>query len=110
MLGKGLVTLDSDDDRARHRRIIQPCFQLSLLKENLSRVVPGVVQELIECWRITGSSAEIDIGVHMSHLDIISIAAFGHECQAMNSVVSGVTKFMVRMRMEKIVILTKRRQ
>ena len=90
MLHKGLLTLELNDDWARHKRIIQPCFQLSLLKENLGCIVPGLVQNLMECWRIAGSNAEIDIVVHMSHLtlDIIGLTDFGHEFKAMNSICS----------------------
>jgi len=88
ILGTGLVALEGGEDWKRHRRIVQPCFQIQNLKESLSQAVPPVVKSLIECWKRAGDTSEIDISVHLSHctLDILGITAFAHEFKAMDSI------------------------
>lgn len=88
ILGKSLLGSDGGEDWKRHRRIVQPCFQMQNLKESLSQAVPPVVKNLMECWKRAGDASEIDISVHLSHctLDILGITAFAHDFKAMNSI------------------------
>lgn len=79
IVGHGLVTLEGAA-WSRHRRIIQPSFQTSILREALNDVVPNLTQQLVDSWSVT-QGREIDIFSHLSALtlDIIGQVAFGHD-------------------------------
>jgi cytochrome P450 len=85
------------DDWARHRRILQPAFQSSLLKETVSASVPMRVNKLITCWNRAnewhvqatgGSLREIDATSHLSALalDVIGDLAFSHDFHGLDAV------------------------
>ena len=84
-LGDGLVTANAATWQ-RHRRIMQPAFDNKFLEKSLSSVVPGLVDRLIQCWKIKGN--DIDVASHFSAitLDVIGKVAFSHDFQAINAV------------------------
>lgn len=84
ILGDGLVTLEGSD-WSRHRRIIQPSFNTSFLKEALSISVPMRTEAFLSSWRKAKPGREIDLASHMSALtlDIIGDVAFSHDFQAL---------------------------
>jgi len=79
IIGDGLVTLEGSA-WARHRRIIQPSFQIKMLKESLDRSVSQHSATLIAAWRKAQGST-IDLFAHLSALtlDVIGEVAFSHE-------------------------------
>ena len=82
LLGKGLVTLEGEDWH-RHRRIIQPSFQVAFLKSNLDQHVPQHVLKFLKCWKKAGPDRAIDVHAHFSMLtlDILGEIAFAHDFQ-----------------------------
>jgi cytochrome P450 len=83
ILGDGLVTLEGPD-WDRHRRIIQPSFSSSFLKDTLNKSVPDKAKQLVAYWK-AAQGREIDAASHMSAitLDIIGDVAFGHQFHGM---------------------------
>ena len=71
----------------RHRRIIQPAFHVSNLKESLSFIVPDLVNRFIGAWKNKDGS-DIDAAAHFSclTLDIMGRVAFGHEFDCVSDV------------------------
>lgn len=71
----------------RHRRIIQPAFHVSNLKESLSFIVPDLVNRFIGAWKNKDGS-DIDAAVHFSclTLDILGRVAFGHKFDCVSDV------------------------
>jgi len=86
LIGKGLVTLEGIDWQ-RHRRIIHPSFQPSLISESLAEVVPRLTEIFISYWK-KADGRDIDVGAHLSNLtlDIIGEAAFSHDFHALDSI------------------------
>ena len=87
LLGKGLVTLEGEDWH-RHRRIIQPSFQVAFLKSNLDQHVPQRVLKFLECWKKAGPERAIDAHAHFSMLtlDILGEIAFAHDFQGIQTI------------------------
>lgn len=85
-IGKGLVTLEGSA-WSRHRRIIQPCFNLKLVKEGVNRAVGQHVTTVIESW-IATQGCDIDVFAHVSALtlDIIGDVAFSHDFGACRAI------------------------
>ncbi|KAI2496863.1 cytochrome p450 [Fragilaria crotonensis] len=86
VLGLGLVTLEGED-WMRHRRIIQPSFSSSFLKQILNDFVPSKANLLVNYWK-KSLGREIDVASHMSAitLDIIGHAAFSHAFHGMDEI------------------------
>ena len=86
VLGYGLVTLEGED-WMRHRRIIQPSFSSSFLKQSLNDVVPSKANLLVEYWK-KSMGREIDVSFHMSAitLDVIGDVAFSHAFHGMEEI------------------------
>ena len=86
MVGDGLITLHGED-WYRHRRLLHPAFAANFLKEQMAAVVPGRVQQLIDCWK-SCPGRELDIASHFSMLtlDIIGLVGFSHDFHGMESV------------------------
>jgi cytochrome P450 len=86
VLGLGLVTLEGED-WMRHRRIIQPSFSSSFLKQILNDIVPSKANLLVNYWK-KALGREIDVASHMSAitLDIIGHAAFSHAFHGMDEI------------------------
>lgn len=80
IIGNGLVTLEGEE-WMKHRRIIQPSFSISFLKEALDGSVPPRVGKFIQLWKEAGEKREIDLASHLSALtlDIIGDVAFSHD-------------------------------
>ncbi|CAB9518139.1 methylcoclaurine 3'-hydroxylase isozyme 1 [Seminavis robusta] len=87
VIGYGLVTLEGEE-WARHRRIIQPAFSVSFLKETLNISVPPKVQTFIRCWLDAGEGQEIDLASHLSALtlDIIGDAGFSYDTSGLKDI------------------------
>lgn len=86
MIGEGLVALNGSS-WMRHRRIIQPAFQTSFLRECLNESVPHKVNLLIKIWERVGPEREIDLDSHLSMLtlDVIGDVAFSHDFSALEA-------------------------
>jgi cytochrome P450 len=84
--GDGLVTLEGEHWH-RHRRIIQPAFSSSLIKDFLNKIVPDKVNQLVEYWK-QAQGREIHVYSHMSAitLDIIGQVAFNYSFQGMGEI------------------------
>ena len=83
------------EDWMRHRRIIQPAFSTSILRDALQATVPDKVNELIGYWKITAAAnREIDAHSHLSALtlDIIGPVAFSHSCHGLEAIQAWTTK------------------
>ena len=80
IIGDGLVTLDQGSAWSRHRRLIQPAFQASFLRESLDGCVPALTEKLLQVWNKT-AGCTINLGSHMSALtlDILGKVAFSHD-------------------------------
>ena len=78
-IGDGLVTLEGKS-WSRHRRILQPSFQESVLQNALDQSVPALSQQLVEAW-LSATGCTIDLFSHMSAvtLDILGRVSFGHD-------------------------------
>lgn len=96
LLGDGLVALEGTD-WSRHRRIIQPAFQTSLLEHTLNHVVPLLTNQLIQSWiKANGGIKDngndnipiIDLDTHLQALtlDVIGQAGFSYEFNALDAV------------------------
>jgi cytochrome P450 len=92
LFGNGLPLIDSGEDWKRHRRIIHPSFQPHFIRQALGTIVPENVERLVSYWK-RGSSVpmggrEIDVATHFLRctLDILGLAAFGHQFNAMDSI------------------------
>jgi cytochrome P450 len=83
IIGHGLVSLEGQA-WSRHRRIVQPAFQINFLRGALDRTVPVCTERLIQAWR-TAAGAVIDLSAHMSALtlDVIGDVAFSHDFQGL---------------------------
>ena len=55
--GAGLATLEGEQ-WSRHRRIFQPCFQASVIRERLDTVVPPLVERFLQAWEIAAEREE----------------------------------------------------
>ena len=88
VVGDGLVTLDGEAWML-HRRIVQPAFATSILRDALQATVPTKVNELIGYWKMA-ANREIDVASHLSALtlDIIGPVAFSHECHGLEAIQS----------------------
>ena len=86
MLGDGLVSLEGKT-WSRHRRILQPCFQTSLVKAALTAAVPSKIDSLIESWQ-KSEGREIDVYAHLSAitLDILGEVSFSHDFRALDTI------------------------
>lgn len=86
IVGDGLITLEGAHWN-RHRRIIQPSFSSSFLKDTLNKSVPGKANELVKYWK-EAQGREIDVSSHLSAitLDIIGDVAFSHRFQGMTEI------------------------
>ena len=86
MLGDGLVSLEGKT-WSRHRRILQPCFQTSLVKAALTATMPSKIDSLIESWQ-KSEGREIDVYAHMSAitLDILGEVSFAHDFKALDTI------------------------
>lgn len=86
LVGNGLVTLEGKDWQ-RHRRIIHPSFQPSLIRESLGDFVPRILSKFINHWK-KADGREIDVHNHISNLtlDIIGEVAFSHNFHALESI------------------------
>jgi cytochrome P450 len=86
IVGNGLVTLEGRDWQ-RHRRIIHPSFQPSLIRESLGDFVPKIMSRFISLWE-KADGREIDVNTHLSNLtlDIIGEVAFSHSFNALESI------------------------
>jgi cytochrome P450 len=80
ILGDGLVTLDEGSAWSRHRRLIQPAFQTSFLRDSLNDCVPALTEKLVKVWNKT-EGCTINLDSHMSALtlDILGKVAFSHD-------------------------------
>jgi len=87
LLGKGLVTLEGEDWH-RHRRLIQPSFQVGFLKSGLDQHAPQRVARLLTSWKKIGHDQPIDIYSHFSMLtlDILGEIAFAHNFQGIPTI------------------------
>ncbi|CAB9496959.1 Psoralen synthase (Fragment) [Seminavis robusta] len=87
IIGYGLVTLEGEE-WAKHRRIIQPAFSVSFLKEALSISVPPKVQTFIQYWLEAGEGQEIDLASHLSALtlDVIGDAGFSYDTNGLKDI------------------------
>ncbi|KAL7566300.1 hypothetical protein ACA910_013626 [Epithemia clementina (nom. ined.)] len=89
LLGDGLVTLQGPD-WMRHRRMLQPSFSTSFLRDSLNQSVPSKVNRFVQCWE-RGTKLiedrEIELNSHLSALtlDIIGDVAFSHNFNALDS-------------------------
>ncbi|KAL3908800.1 MAG: hypothetical protein SGILL_008344 [Bacillariaceae sp.] len=86
--GSGLATLEGEQ-WSRHRRIFQPCFQPSFLREQLQAVVPPLVDRFILAWEMAAKQDKvIDVATHMAALtlDILGQASFAHDFQGVTTV------------------------
>jgi cytochrome P450 len=92
LLGKGLVTLEGKD-WSRHRRIIQPSFQMSLLEKKLDECVPVLAKTLVNCWKQIQPNTSIDVDTHLQALtlDIIGQAGFSYEFNSLDSITKWVS-------------------
>ena len=86
LLGNGLVTLEGQDWQ-RHRRIVHPSFQPSLIRKSLGDFIPKIISKFINHWENAGGR-EIDIATHMSNLtlDIFGEVAFSHNFRALECI------------------------
>lgn len=86
VIGDGLVTLEGKA-WARHRRILQPCFQTGLVKDALLDAVPSKIDSLIASWK-KSEGREIDVYAHMSAitLDILGEVSFAHDFKALDTI------------------------
>lgn len=84
ILGNGLVTLEGQE-WLKHRRLIQPAFSVSFLKEAIEQCVPDKVTALLQYWIDAGDRHEIDVSVHLSALtlDVIGDAGFAYDCHGL---------------------------
>ena len=90
ILGDGLVTLEGVD-WMRHRRMLQPSFSTSFLKDSLNESVPPKVNRFVQCWERAATAftdCEMDLSSHLSALtlDVIGDVAFSHDFHALDSV------------------------
>jgi cytochrome P450 len=85
IIGNGLVTLEGDD-WYRHRRMINPSFNLTFLTKTLQDSVPPRLERFVECLKQAGGQ-EIDLGALFSllTLDIIGQAAFHHDFEGITA-------------------------
>jgi len=86
LVGNGLVTLEGRDWQ-RHRRIIHPSFQPSLIRESLGDFIPKIMKKFISHWE-KADGREIDVSTHLSNLtlDVIGEVAFSHNFRALESI------------------------
>jgi len=86
LVGNGLVTLEGRDWQ-RHRRIIHPSFQPSLIRESLGDFIPKIIPRFINLWE-KADGREIDVSTHISNLtlDVIGEVAFSHSFNALESI------------------------
>ena len=84
IIGNGLVTLEGEE-WMQHRRLIQPAFSLSFLKDALGECVPEKVAAFLQYWIDAGSDHEIDVSLHLSALtlDVIGEAGFSYNCNGL---------------------------
>jgi cytochrome P450 len=86
IVGDGLVTLQGQD-WLRHRRILQPSFNTSLLKDSLNVAVPPKIARVIQAWMMACETGrEIDPKSHLSALtlDVVGDVSFGHNFHAVD--------------------------
>ena len=87
IIGRGLVVLEGEE-WMRHRRLIQPAFSVSFLKEAIDESVPNKVATFVQHWIDAGEGHEIDVSIHLSALtlDVIGEAGFSYDCHGMSEI------------------------
>ena len=87
IIGRGLVVLEGEE-WMRHRRLIQPAFSVSFLKEAVDESVPNKVESFVQYWIDAGEGHEIDVSIHLSALtlDVIGEAGFSYDCHGMSEI------------------------
>jgi cytochrome P450 len=86
IVGDGLVTLQGQK-WLRHRRILTPSFNTSLLKEALNSSVPPKVARVVHAWtKAAEGGREIEPKSHLSALtlDVVGDVSFGHNFHAVD--------------------------
>jgi cytochrome P450 len=92
LFGNGLALIDSGEDWKRHRRIVHPSFQPRFIRQTLDTIVPENAERLVSYWKrgssVLADGREIDVAMHFMRctLDILGLAAFGHQFHAMDSI------------------------
>jgi len=77
----GLVTLEGEN-WIRHRRMLQPSFNTSVLRDSLNQCIPNKVNRFIGHWEKAAThQREINVFSHLSSLtlDVIGDVAFSHD-------------------------------
>jgi len=84
LIPQGLVTLEGKE-WLKHRRLVQPSFSVSYLKEALDECVPPKVERFVKLWLQAGEKQEIDVISHLAALtlDVIGDVGFSCDCNGL---------------------------
>jgi len=84
IIGKGLIFLEGEE-WVKHRRLVQPAFSSSFVKQALDISVAPKVETFIRLWIRAGPKQEIDLLTHLSALtlDIIGDVGFSHDTRGL---------------------------